>query len=159
MELFTIVCANPGQRVRAEEITEFPYATSFDPPQIPQDFEFPLAQEENGEPTYPYTPVTPTLYESTNLGFTLEIETNLEADNKTLSINISPMLTKLARLEKMNASGDLLYPEFFQQKLNTAISAQIGTPTLIGTYNPGDNAAAADSEKRVWFLFATATLP
>ena len=94
-----------------------------------------------------------------NLGFTLETELNLEPDNKTFSINMSPALTKLAKMAKMTASGDLVYPEFVQQNLTTAISALIGTPTLIGTYNPGENAPAADAEKRVWFLFATATRP
>lgn len=157
LELFTVLCTKSGQLTKVDEITEFPFATEFDPPQIATEFVSPLQKDPQGEPTSPHTNATPTTYEYRNLGFSIEMEVSLGDDSETLSMQVAPVLTKLSSLEKMTPNGDLAYPQFLEQKLTSTISTKIGIPTLIGSFNPPENPAANNPEKRVWFLFCTAT--
>lgn len=74
-----------GQRAVVESVREFPYATEYDPPEIPQDVG--LGDAAGG---FPVTPAHPTAFEVRKLGALLEVEPVVGADNFTVELNLSP---------------------------------------------------------------------
>jgi general secretion pathway protein D len=86
-----------GQRATIDVIREFPYATEYDPPEIPQstgiNFSDGTSAASDGAAT-PVTPAHPAAFEVRNLGIHLEVEPVIGEDNYTVELNLNPEITR-----------------------------------------------------------------
>ncbi|HRQ89986.1 MAG TPA: type II and III secretion system protein, partial [Bacteroidia bacterium] len=87
------VTTRPGQLAKMNQVREFIYPTEYDPPEIPNDFgRVPLGNNTfliiDTDPIFPVTPATPTAFETRNLGYSIEVEPTVGADNKTITLNV-----------------------------------------------------------------------
>lgn len=164
-----------GQRAKLEQVAETPYATDYDPPQIPQKLAIadpklteilrkggatatqaanrPLLATPNSGFGF-ITGLSATTYQVRNVGETVEIDPVLAEDGMTVDLNIAPESLRLVG-ETTYAEGT--QPVFETQKLNTAVTTRIGQPCLLGTMSKPINTGAPGGNKidRVWLAFIT----
>jgi len=72
-----VVHAQNGQRAKVESISEFIYATEYDPPEVPNE---PNLSDKS---ELPVTPATGAAFETRNLGTTVEVDPVLEDSIRT----------------------------------------------------------------------------
>ena len=89
------VTTKPGARATMEVTREFIYPTEYDPPEIPQTFGNTggggiFGGGGGGGGSFPVTPANPTAFDVRNVGVTMEVEPNVDADGFTISLNIAP---------------------------------------------------------------------
>ncbi|MGC4015945.1 MAG: hypothetical protein QM755_15680 [Luteolibacter sp.] len=188
-EALLLLRSKSGQKATAESIQEQIYPTEFETPKLPeavgasfitrkgpdvkdaddttvkQPVQMPNATALANAPSISelsglMTPVTPQAFETRNVGDTLEIEPILAEDNRTVDLRLVP--------ERVTRTGDSIsgqglsrceMPVFESQRVNTAISVEIGKPFLIGTVNrPPVSKVDGDSANRIWFAFVTANI-
>jgi len=129
------VLARSGQRAKVESISEHIYATEYDPPVVPE--EVTLGEDSDA----PMTDVTPTAFETRNLGTTLEVDPVLGADSYTIDLNLSPEMVQLEGAtewtnENYEGGIKLEMPLFYAMKVTTQVTLHDGTYQLIGTTRP-----------------------
>jgi len=188
-EALLLLRAKSGQKATAESISEQIYPTEFEPPSHPEAVgasfiarkgpdeknadgttkkepvqtpnaaalaDAPPASELSGL----MSPVTPTAFETRNVGDTLEIEPILSEDNRVVDLRLVP--------ERVTRTGDSIsgqgltrceMPVFETQRLSTSATLEVGKPFLLGTVNrPPVSKVDADSTNRIWFAFVTANI-
>ena len=171
LERMLVLRGKPGQRALLENVTEYRYATEFEPANAGDEGEHPQAANagtKKGEPAVPAKmamghspaiPVTPTAFEMRNVGDSMEVEPTLSPDAKIVDLNVSITHTALVGRDKWGQGiSEVEQPQFETQKANTSASLTIGSPFLIGTLNPAfGNGVTQRAEQNVWFCFITAT--
>jgi type II secretory pathway component GspD/PulD (secretin) len=133
-----LVTARSGQRAKAESIHEFIYPTEFDPPEIPNEVEL------KGNAKAPITAVSPTAYETRNVGTTIEVDPVIGADNTTIDLNLAP--------EKVELDGYTIWPHedidplfkqrmptFYTMRITTQVTLTSGRYAFLGTLRPLNN--------------------
>jgi general secretion pathway protein D len=155
------VVTTAGQRAKIEIIREFIYPTEYDPPEIPQTFG---GGGNNGGGFggiggggggggggFPVTPANPTAFDVRNVGVTMEVEPNVDADGFTISLNLAPEVVEFEgfinygspiQTSATNALGQpvqvtltenrILQPVFSVRKVTTNVTIWDGQTVAIG---------------------------
>jgi len=128
-----------GKKLLSETFEELRYATEFDPPQLPQD----VPNEKAAEflKNWPIVGITPTSFETRNVGATLELEANVSEDGSWISANVVPQHVRLLRFAKHDAgimpSGERLsveQPQFHTMKNTLSMHLRAGQRVLVGVH-------------------------
>ena len=133
-----------GAKLVSESVEEYRYPTEFDPPRLPEG----VPKENLAEvlKNWPVVGITPTSFETRNLGASLELNATVSDDGKWISAEVTPQHIRLLRSEKFDAgtmpSGEHLsiaQPQFTSLKNTLKMHLQAGHRTLIGVHKlPGD---------------------
>jgi len=172
LERFLVLRLKPGQHAVIENVTEYRFATEFNPAQSGDVVEHPKAADDGtkkedpaaaakkAKEHRPGTPVTPTAFETRNVGDSMEVEPTLSPDAKIVDLTVSITHTALVGRDKWGQGiSEVEQPQFETQKANTNTSLTIGSPFLIGTLSPVfGNGVTQRGEQNVWFCFITPTL-
>jgi hypothetical protein len=147
-ESFAVVRTQSGQRANLESISEFIYPTEFARPTPPA----------SGSPTGPITPVTPSAFETRNVGFSFEVEATISENGQIVDVRLAPQtVTLVDRVSWGQGASQTELPIFEQQRVTTSLTLVAGQPRLAGTPSrPPVSKVDADSANRVWFSFVTA---
>ena len=110
--------------------------------------------------TFPYTPITPTTFETRKTGWAFEVEPAVSDDRKLIDLTLAPEFVQLGKKISYDKNGETWQPIFLTQKLNTNISCKVNEPTLVGTMNPSPDVGVGIPEQKnqVWFLYVTVSL-
>jgi hypothetical protein len=183
-----------ARETKMEAITEFPYATDFNPPQIPQTYGTippgaitPVApvptpvptppptpapqpdkkpsgdQGENGPAgqvapmshPWPYTPVTPTTFETKHLGLEITSHPTLSENHELVDFHATLATVSFVRWEPMNPSKEVLQPQFLRRSSSIYTELTVGKPCFVGTLAGGELEAAS---RKTWLIYVTATV-
>ena len=151
-----LVTARSGQRAKAESIHEFIYPTEFDPPEIPNEVEL------KGKAKAPITAVTPTAYETRNVGTTIEVDPVIGSDNTTIDLNLAPEKVELDGYsiwphEDIDPLFKQRMPTFYTMRITTQITLTDGNYGFLGTTRPLHN-AVEDIEDPIVLSFVRADI-
>lgn len=179
-ETFTVLRVGSGQaKATVESFTEQIYPTEFEtaevplsvgvsvPPTLAKDAPAPMTDIEKLRNAIDlttagglHTPALPTSFETRNVGATLEVESTLSEDEKTVDLHIVP--------EEVTSAGSLSWgqgvstaevPVFEAQRTNCGARITVNRPYLLSTISrPPNSKVDPDAANRVWFAFITATL-
>lgn len=157
LEHIVTITTQAGVRSVHESGLIHTYGTEFSPPTegVP-------AQPGN-DPKKPGVPARPaglagtTAQEQRSMGFRLEVEPSVTADNAFVHMTLAPEYVSMPGNLK-DKNYDEHYPElplFSVQKITTGYTQAIGSTYLIGTLNPpGDTGANEHKDTgRIWLLF------
>ena len=133
-----------GRTLVSESVEELRYATEFDPPQLPQD----VPKEKIAEvlKNWPVVGITPTTFETRNVGATLELNATVSDDGDWISAEVTPQHVRLLRFAKYDAgtmpSGEHLsveQPQFLTLANRLKMHLRAGQRVLVGVHKlPGD---------------------
>lgn len=154
------VVTTAGQRAKIEIIREFIYPTEYDPPEIPQTFGgnnggggglFGGGGNQSSGGGFPVTPANPTAFDVRNVGVTMEVEPNVDADGFTISLNLAPEVVEFEgfinygspiQTSATNALGQpvqvtltdnrILQPVFSVRSLQTNVTIWDGQTVAVG---------------------------
>jgi len=131
----TTVMARSGQRAKNESISEHIYPTEFDPPEIPNE----VTLSDRAEA--PITGVTPTAFETRNLGVTIEVDPVIGADGVTIDLNLAPERVELEghtiwSSEDADEMFQTRLPTFYAMKITTQVTLHTGRYCLLGSTKP-----------------------
>lgn len=158
-----IITTKSGERASVEQINEFRYATQYDAPGRATVIEtYPDSDGTPGAPVVPVDPkdaplesrkpakITtmdgtqegiPTLFETRNLGVTLEIEPVLLPNPTLIEISLAPQHMRFLGMKKIEieqkGSGKktvVEQPQFATNKVTTSITVKDGDYTLLGVF-------------------------
>ncbi len=118
------------------------------------------------KPPFPYIPATPTSFEVTNLGWSIEVEAVISEDGKWVDLQAAPEFDSFVRWITWDKHGEIEQPVFSVQRFIPSITCRDGQPMLCGTMNPARNTGVAFPEEqgkapqppRVWLAFVTANI-
>ncbi len=172
-----------GQRAKVEQIDEYPYATDFDPEQLPQTLTL-INPRALGLPAAPSPApfvgplrlpqpvpannggfglmgtITPTSFTVRNLGETMEVDPVVDWAHQRIVLNITTESVQLAGLFRENSEEQ---SQFETQKLNTSVNVASGAPCFLGTlsknYQTGTVNANQADELSLAFITATIDTP
>ena len=132
-----VVKMRDGQRSVAESIEEMRYGTEFDPPQLPQNAPNDPAILKH----WPITGITPTAFETRNIGATLEVEIAANESGRLMSVSAIPQHVRFLRWAKTDAgklaNGERLLveqPIFHTMKNTTQLTLGNGQRVLLGIH-------------------------
>lgn len=149
-----LVTARSGQRAKTESIREEIYPTEYDPAAVPES----VTLAAGADP--PITGMSPTAFETRNVGTTLEVDPVLGADDITIDLNLAPELVKLAGYsdwptEEADIRFKARQPTFYTMKITTQVTLHKGRYVLLGTTRPLEPADSRNSNSIVlWFVRA-----
>lgn len=131
----TTVMARSGQRAKVESIDEYIYPTEYDPPSVPNEVTL------SDGAAAPISGVTPTAFETRNLGVTLEVDPVLNAEESAIDLNLAPERVELAGFtewssEKIDELFKTTQPTFHTMKTTTQVTVPDGGYVLLGTTRP-----------------------
>jgi hypothetical protein len=167
LERLLVLRTKSGQRAVVEAIFELRYATEFDPPASPvpgpeAGKDKPAEAKPEAKPApAESTVVTPTSFETRNVGDTLEVEAVYDPASNTLNLNLVPQMVRFAGERAMNGHPAVKQPIFETSKITTSVRVRDGQPYFIGTLNPYYGYVPQGQQPRepqVWLDFVTATV-
>lgn len=134
-----LVRTSDGVRGVGATIEEFRYPTEFDPPQVPT--ELPKENPLEVLKAWPVVGITPTAFETRNMGPSLEIEAVVRPEGAGISVNAVPQHVRFLRWEKYEAgvlaNGKHLtvdQPQFFTTKTFFSFDFRNGQVALVGVH-------------------------
>jgi hypothetical protein len=162
LERFIVLRTKSGQRAVVEQIHEVRFPTEFDPPHGPVEPKKNLP--DLVVPARPLDPfpvdfVTPTAFETRNVGDTLELEPTLGPDGVTIDVNLVPQAVRHVADRVVSERPPMKQPTFECSKVSTSVTLQAGQPFLLATLNAGPAntpGIPAPAELRVRLDFLTA---
>lgn len=129
------------KRMVAESIEEMRYPTQFDPPQIPS--EIPKESATEVLKAWPVVGVTPTSFETRNVGQTLEMETFVSDDGQWIDMNVVAQHIRFLRWVKFDAgrlaNGERLsieQPHMHVLRNTQSLRMRNGQRVLLGVHRP-----------------------
>lgn len=142
-----MVTVLPGQRATVEAVNEFRYATEFAPGAVgvylttPEGKIIKQPEQISGVDLH----AVPTVFQSRNVGVTLEVEPVLADDQKTIHLSLVPSHVRLKAMNKVTIESEktkekvtVEQPEFDNMRLTTSLSIKSGERTLLGVFRPSD---------------------
>jgi hypothetical protein len=173
-ESLAVVRVRSGQRAICESIAEYIYPTEWNPAEIPNSVGIQLDPSKaaagnpagaagagnpaaaDQQPLFT-SPVSPTAFETRNLGFTLEVEPLIHADGQSIELTIAPQhVTLTGETSYGQGVSTLEVPEIESQQVSMGINAQAEVPRLIGTMNrPPVSKIDPESATRIFLAFVT----
>ena len=133
----TVVSSRQGNRAKAESIRELIYPTEFEPAKLPEKVNL-----DGPDSTGPETANNGAAFEVRNLGVTLEVDPVVQADGKTIDLNLAPQMVKLAGYtrwpppENGNLKPTHKLPQFYTIKTTTHVRVENGRYAFIATHRP-----------------------
>ena len=160
------VTTKPGNRCVIELIKEVRYAIEFDPngggkapgPQPAEKEAVPAKRLPQEAP--PAIGVTPTTFETRNIGITLEVEPILHPGNKVVDLQYAAQHVELIGWDSVEVeeNGKVVQrtpqPRFHTNKVATNVSMPVGKRALAGVFD-----SAFDPETMELFIMRTTTVP
>ena len=139
-----VVNFRDGERPVAASIEELRYATEFDPPQLPTA----ATHDPAILKAWPAVGITPTSFETRNVGTSFEVETWVEdAAGQWIQVKAVPMHVRFLRWNKIDAgklaNGDRLFveqPIFHTMSNTSALFVKNGQRILLGVHKILDQA-------------------
>lgn len=152
-EEFLIVRTLSGSSASAQEITERIHPTDFSPPEFPSKIG--NLPEDLEKAKSMVTPATPSAFDTTDEGSTLEIE--VERFFRDLAeIKLDLTLTKLTGRQKWGQGvAEVETPRYVNQTIRTRLKAPLGQATLAGTLSPPKALQPEKGGKQTWLAFIT----
>jgi Bacterial type II and III secretion system protein len=150
----TMVTARSGQRAKVESIHEFIYPTEYSTGEILNPTDKSAVQ----------VPPQAMLFETRNVGVTLEVDPVLGMDDRTIDLNMVPELVYLAGTPSWgthtSAGGkvDVKMPSFYTVKVATQVTAIAGEYVLIAFQTPRDLVTGQSDPTRRLLVFAKVDL-
>lgn len=137
--------AEPGVKAVAESIEEVRYPTEFTPPQLPESVPKDVKAGEALK-NWPHVGITPTHFETRNVGATLELEATPSTDGQWVAVSVVPQHVRLLRYTKTDAgvlaSGvhiSVEQPYFSSLKSTLSMHIHSGQRILLGMHKlPSD---------------------
>lgn len=131
----SMVTARSGQRAKVESISEYIYPTEYDPPEVPDT----LTQGKDSD--IPVAGVTPTAFETRNLGVTFEVDPVLGRDQMTIDLNLAPEIVQLEGFttwanEDVDEDYQVSMPTFYTMKTTTQVTLIDGKYAFLSTLRP-----------------------
>lgn len=142
-----MVTTQAGQRATVEAVNEFRYAREFAPGAVGIYLTTPEGKitKQPDQVSGVELPAVPAAFETRNVGVTLEVEPVLEADQKTIHLNLVPSHVRLKAMNKVTIEREktkekvtVEQPEFDNMRLTTSLSIKSGERTLLGVFRPSD---------------------
>jgi hypothetical protein len=120
-----------------ESVEELRYATEFDPPNLPQNApENPVILKD-----WPITGITPTSFETRNVGTTMEINVEVRSNGRWLYLVAIPQHVRFLRWAKTDAgklaNGERLFveqPIFHTMKNKSELQMKNGQSVVLGVH-------------------------
>lgn len=156
VETAMVVCRN-GQKASAESIREEIYPTEVMPPSLPCGGSRGLSP---GDPL-PMKQRVFTAFDTRNVGTTLEMETVVSADGRSVDLRLVPEIVSRNRLETMaeyrdaRGDGSIRMPIYEAWRTNTSLRVRSGKFTLVSAIHPIGRQAAPFVDSRI-LLFVRA---
>ena len=169
-----------GQRSQSDHVSEFIYATEYEPAELPNSVgvavNSPALIEEKptgeqviealkagpgwAEGTFPVTPSTGTAFDTQILGDLLEVEAMTGIGKPdVISLRLAVNHVELAGYEAWGMGvSEAKMPRFSSKKIHSGVIVRSGVPTLVGTISPSKEDQVKEGEVRVWFAFVTTTI-
>jgi hypothetical protein len=151
LEIQLVVCRS-GQRATTDSLHEFIYPTEYEPlhPPATDSEKFP-----NGA-SFPYSPATPTAFETRNVGTKLEVEPTLSEDDDIIDLRLDPELLwhtsnttwQEAKDELGNISKAQL-PNFYVVRFDTSVTCVSGQYVMLAVLSPKDSKGKMDMNRKV----------
>lgn len=149
-----LVCRS-GQKCTTESIHEFMYPTEYEPPNPPPSND----GKEKGDvppPSVPSSIATPTVFETKNIGSTMEIEPTIGDDDQTIDLRFLPELTwhtgDTVWSERKDEKGNVTkvaMPDFYKLSINTSITCITGQYVMVGVLSPKDEKGEVDRDRKI----------
>jgi hypothetical protein len=131
-----VVKLRDGEKAEAQSVEEFRYPTEFDPPRLPQNVPLDAAILKD----WPVTGITPTAFETRNLGTSVEVEAST-ADGQRINIRCIPQHVRFLRWAKTDAgklaNGERLsveMPIIHSMKNTNSLVLRNGQRVLLGVH-------------------------
>jgi hypothetical protein len=178
-ERLIVLRTKSGQRAVSESLHELRFPTEFEPVLGPGEAKKAAPPAEPGAtpvpnaptpaPVFPKPPpapgdtadsVFPMIFETRNVGDTLEVEPVVAPDGVTISINLVPKSVRFAGERVMNTRPQVKQPIFEVSEITTSVRVRDGVPYFLGTIDsyPAPGPDGAPKEKRAWLDFITAEI-
>ena len=117
------VTVTSGKAALINITRQFPYPSTYSPPQIPQT---------QGGGLSPATPATPTAFLTRKVGVQLEVTPTLAADNYSIDLSLSPQITEFEGFVNYGTPIQTIAPVFIGGLTNSLV---LGSRTLVLTEN------------------------
>jgi len=134
-----MVRGEPGEKLVAESFHELRYATEFQPPELPDSTH--MEKSVDHLKNWPYVGITPTAFETRNVGTRLELTGTVSQDGQWISVETDPSHVRFLRFEKIDAgvlaSGEHLsveQPHFSTLRNVVALQIRAGQRILLGVH-------------------------
>jgi len=137
--------AKHGQKSKSESIEEFIYPTEYEPPQPCGNF----------EPTPRTAGPSPSAWETRNLGSTLEIETRLSDDNRTINLRLAPEIVyhvgnqSWSEWKDEHGTANVQVPTFYTMRFNSTVTTVAGEYLLAAALSPKNQDGFPDFSRKV----------
>ncbi|BDS06231.1 hypothetical protein NT6N_12710 [Oceaniferula spumae] len=180
-EVLVVLRGTSGQKITNEAVREMIYPTEYEAPKVPTTLGVNISPmgnkgvDKSGESSADQTenlskapsvksleglkvPVTPSAFETRNVGVTVETEFLLAGNNDgTCDLIIAPeFINHIGESVAGQGVAETTMPVFETQRLQTNVTLNIGKPYLLGTMNrPPSSKLDGDLPNRVWFATVT----
>ncbi len=148
-----MLTARSGQKATTESIHEYVYPTEYEPSSIPSGV--PPEQTKVEEHSKLMAAVVPTVWETRNVGSTLEIEPNIGENNHIIDLRLLPQLVYHTgnNLWMEHKEGENTYraemPNFYKISLDTSMTLINGQTFLMSSCSPKDDKGEVDMTKKI----------
>ena len=154
-----MVVGRSGEKATVESIGEHIYPIEYEPPFLPGTFTGELLKADP-IPSILKVPTIATSFETRNVGSTLEIATNIGANNRVIDLNFAPELVfyvgDTVHMEERDIDGAVYpnrHPLFVKQAVTTAITCIDGQYNLVTTLTPpGEDGKLDPGQKLMVFV-------
>jgi hypothetical protein len=152
----TMIClASDGQKATTESIKEFIYATEYEPAELPNTVQTGASGDKSAPVEGLATGPTPSAWDTRNTGSTLEVEPNVAADGRTVSLRFVPEIVYhlgehvWSEWRDLRGNADIKMPMFYTLRLNSAVTTIAGQPLLVAALSPKGQDGAPDRTRKV----------
>ena len=150
------VIARSGETATAEGILEYIYPTEYEPAELPSKI---VNGPTNKDTIELYknavTGPTPTAFETTNLGSSLEIQPTLGVDDEIIDLRFAPQLTKhmgneiWAEWNGPHGESHIRMPKFFVNRITTGMTLISGQYCLASTSSMEGKDGTPDHQRKL----------
>ncbi|MCH7226672.1 hypothetical protein [Haloferula sp. A504] len=149
-----MVVVQSGKKASSGSNCEFIWPLVYEPPRLPTPGHFPLPPDDIRRIRLGI-PLTPTAFETRNLGSNLEIVPTVAKDGRTISLELAPELGFLAGHV---AYRDFITPDqhrfqqrhpiFITQRVNVELTCRSGSYALVTVLTPSDEDGQLDPSRK-----------
>lgn len=163
-DVFLMGRTQSGNRTTIEQTAQHIYNTEAEPPELPNQVAGGAGYQQNAEgkltaANFPVTPATPSAFATRNVGQSLEIEAQANAENTQVQLQLHAQDVKLIQRDAIGQGmSKVEMPRFSNQKITTSLPVDSGKPTYLGTISAPKELQPEEGEERVWFAFITANI-
>jgi len=153
-----MVVGRSGKKATSESVQEFILPVAYEPPRLPTPGRTRLPPEDIVRIRL-RIPLTPTAFETRNLGSTFEAAPKLRGDGRTIDLSLAPEMVLPAGYavhQEFTAIGGHQHqarmPIFVTERVNTAVTCRDGQYVLVTVLTPSDEAGEIDPSRKMFVL-------